>query len=153
MLQIAISQSIKTMAHNMTYLIIYNMTGYSDSELVIDTWISQIHSISNKYPTMYHFVTKMCTQCTFLLQNGALLNKAQMHCGICSKGNTRRIFFFFSFFFNCDVIIAYCNLMRMIPSDKWPTLKNMVMYHTIIAHGIMLLWLVSPRNMIITTKI
>ena len=45
--------------------------------------ISQIHNASGKYPTMHHFVTEMCT---FLLQNGALLDMEMVHYGICATG-------------------------------------------------------------------
>ena len=38
------------------------------------------HNASDKYPTMHHFVTEMCT---FLLQNDALWDVGLMHCGIC----------------------------------------------------------------------
>ena len=41
------------------------------------------HNASDKYPTMHHFVTEMCTHvCTFLLQNDALWDMALVHCGI-----------------------------------------------------------------------
>ena len=38
---------------------------------------------SDKYPTIHHFVTEMCT---FLLQNVALWDMAHMHSGICEMG-------------------------------------------------------------------
>ena len=41
------------------------------------------HNALDKYPTMQHFVTEMCT---FLLQNVALWDMAQMHSGICEMG-------------------------------------------------------------------
>ena len=41
------------------------------------------HNASHKYPIMHHFVTEMCT---FLLQNVALWDMAQMHSGICEMG-------------------------------------------------------------------
>ena len=41
------------------------------------------HNASHKYPIMHHFVTEMCT---FLLQNVALGDMAQMHSGICEMG-------------------------------------------------------------------
>ena len=37
------------------------------------------HNSLDKYPTMHHFVTKMCT---FLFQNGALWEMWLVHCGI-----------------------------------------------------------------------
>ena len=37
------------------------------------------HNASDKYPTIHHFVTEMCT---FLLQSGALWDMGLVHCGI-----------------------------------------------------------------------
>ena len=44
--------------------------------------ISQSHNAPVPYPTMHHFVTKMCT---FLLQNDALLDICLMHYEICDN--------------------------------------------------------------------
>ena len=41
------------------------------------------HNALDKYPTMHRFVTEMCK---FLLQNGALWDMGQVHCGICATG-------------------------------------------------------------------
>ena len=40
-----------------------------------------MHAASDKYTTMHHFVTEMCT---ILLQNGALWDVILVHCGICA---------------------------------------------------------------------
>ena len=50
---------------------------------VLYTWIDQSqksHNASEKYPTIHHFSTKICT---FLLQNNALWDIRLVHCGIC----------------------------------------------------------------------
>ena len=39
------------------------------------------HTILNRYPTMCHFVTEMCT---LLLQNDVLWDIGMVHCGICA---------------------------------------------------------------------
>ena len=39
------------------------------------------HNAFDKYPTMHHLVTEMCT---FLLQNGALWGVELVHYGICA---------------------------------------------------------------------
>ena len=43
----------------------------------------QSQNASEKYPTMHHFVTEMCT---FLLQNVALWDMGLLHCGIYELG-------------------------------------------------------------------
>ena len=48
------------------------------------------HNALNKYSTMHHFVTEMCT---FLFQNGALWGSCLMHCRICERGLSIMIIF------------------------------------------------------------
>ena len=40
------------------------------------------HNTFDKYPTMCHFETEMCTNVHILLQNGALRDMGLVHCGI-----------------------------------------------------------------------
>ena len=53
-----------------------------DRNLVMDP-AQTPHNALDKYPTMHHFVTEMCT---FLLQNGALWDMGLVHCGIFATG-------------------------------------------------------------------
>ena len=46
----------------------------------------KFHNASDKYRTMQHFVTEMCTHAQFLFQNGALWDMGLLHCGICVTG-------------------------------------------------------------------
>ena len=55
------------------------MPSHSTPESIDPSYKS--HNASDKYPTMYHFVTEMCT---CLLQNGALWDMGLVHCGICA---------------------------------------------------------------------
>ena len=57
-----------------------------------------------KYPTMHHFVTKMCT-CTLMLQNGAMWDIWLMHCGICEIGLLRP----YHNHCNEDTVVCYFN--------------------------------------------
>ena len=41
------------------------------------------HSTLNKYPTMHHFVTEMCTWVHIYVTNGALWSICSMYCGVC----------------------------------------------------------------------
>ena len=52
------------------------------------------HNASNKYPTMHHFVTEMCTHVHIVVTKwcivghgiGALWDMGLVHCGICATG-------------------------------------------------------------------
>ena len=59
------------------------MVHYSSTKFNILTIDSshKPHNALDRYPTMYHFVTEMCT---FLLQNGASWDMGLMHFGICA---------------------------------------------------------------------
>ena len=59
--------------------------------------ISQIHNAPEKYATMHHFVTKMCT---FLLQSGALWDMGLVHCGIYEM--------------DLEVVLQYCGWIVLI---------------------------------------
>ena len=52
------------------------------------------HNASDKYPTLHHFATGMCTHVhVFLLsvENGALWDMGLVHCGICKIGLTQPV--------------------------------------------------------------
>ena len=69
-----------------------------------------------KYPTMHHFVTKMCT-CTLMLQNGAMWDIWLMHCGICEIGLLRP----YHNHCNEDTVVCYFNqILSTCMGIKYP---------------------------------
>ena len=70
----------------------------------------KFNDVLNKYPTMHHSVTEMCT---FLLQNGALWDMGLVHHGICVTGLIESTFRAYKVMsgYNCPVV--------------WPNVCNM----------------------------
>ena len=44
------------------------------------------YDASDKYHTMQHFVTEICTHVPISIKNGVLWDMGQLHCGICEFG-------------------------------------------------------------------
>ena len=77
-----------------TYRDIYNQNKEQQNSMYIWDLSHNSHNASNKYPTMHHFVTEMCTHvhisvtkwCIVEYGTDALWDMGLVNCGICATG-------------------------------------------------------------------